>query len=220
MKLKADSATKLFLLLIFGFLFTIGCNNSGSPSEISDQKTMASDKKATEPINIDIQPYSDIPEKYVAYVFKELSKIYPNIQIKKAIVLPQQAYFEPRKRYKADTLIDRLRSVTPAGHVTIGMTNKDISTTKGNIADYGIMGLGYQPGKSCVVSYFRLSKKADVFEQFFKLSIHEHGHTQGLPHCPVKTCFMRDAEGKNHTDEEKEFCPKCKAHLESRGWKF
>jgi archaemetzincin len=116
-------------------------------------------------------------------------------------------------------LIRFLRAITPEGQVTVGFTNQDISDTKGDIQDYGIMGLGYQPGPSCVVSTFRLSKK-NILEQYFKLTIHELGHTQGLPHCPVKTCFMRDAEGKNHADEETEFCTNCKTHLMAKGWTF
>lgn len=174
-------------------------------------------KESASVIIIDIQPLGDIPKKTVDYVCEELKKIYPNIEVKKAIPLPKIAYYEGRKRYRADSLIHFLHRQTKSGHVSIGLTQKDISTTKNEIKDYGIMGLGYCPGNACVASTFRLSKK-DVLVQLFKTSIHELGHTQGLPHCPVKTCFMRDAEGKNCTGEEKEFCPKCKAHLVSKGW--
>ncbi len=110
-----------------------------------------------------------------------------------------------------------LRKETKEGHLIIALTSKDISWTKGKILDYGIMGLGLCPGQVCVASSFRLSK-TDNLRQLFVVSIHELGHTQGLPHCPVKTCFMRDAEGGNPTNEETEFCLKCKAHLVSRGW--
>lgn len=203
----------LFILSVF-----FGCENSEFRTGVKTKNIPS--KKDIVPLIIDIQPFDDIPEKYVNFVFAELSRIYPNVQLKKTIPLPQRAFYEKRKPYRADTLINYLRGFTPNGHVTLGMTSKDISTTKNEIKDYGVMGLGYQPGRSCVVSYFRLSKKEDVFVQFFKLSIHELGHTQGLPHCPVKTCFMRDAEGKNHTNEEKEFCTSCKTHLISRGWNF
>lgn len=54
--------------------------------------------------------------------------------------------------------------------------------------------------------------------QLFKVAIHELGHTEGLPHCPVKSCFMRDSEGRNPTNEEKEFYPKCKKQLIDKGW--
>ncbi len=174
-------------------------------------------KRSVEPIIVDIQPLGDIPKQTVEHVRKELQKIYPNVEVKKTIPLPKLAYYEGRKRYRADSLIHYLNRQTKAGYVTIGLTIKDISTTKDEIKDYGIMGLGYCPGNACVASTFRLSKK-NVLEELFKTSIHELGHTQGLPHCPVKTCFMRDAEGKNCTGEEKEFCPKCKAVLESKGW--
>ncbi len=107
--------------------------------------------------------------------------------------------------------------MTAPGHITIGLTSKDISTTKGKIEDYGIMGLGYTPGNACVVSTFRVSKE-NKQNQFFKFCIHELGHTSGLPHCPEKTCFMRDAEGGNPSNEEKDFCPKCKVHLISKDW--
>ena len=108
---------------------------------------------------------------------------------------------------------------TPKNSVTIGLTNKDISATKGKIADFGIMGLGYRPGSACVASSFRLNSK-NRNEQFYKITIHELGHTQGLKHCPEKTCFMRDAEGENHTDEETDFCKNCKKVLQQKHWKI
>lgn len=189
----------------------ISCNDH---NEINSTST-----EISEPIIIDLQPFDGIPKENVAFVYNELQKIYPNIKINKSIALPETAYYRQRNRYRADSLIKFLRTITPKGHVTIGLTNKDISHTKGKIQDYGIMGLGYRPGSSCVVSTFRLSKN-NLLMQYFKVSIHELGHTQGLPHCPVKTCFMRDAEGKNHTDEETDFCPNCKRHLISKGWTF
>jgi archaemetzincin len=81
------------------------------------------------------------------------------------------------------------------------------------------MGLGYRPGKSCVVSDFRLSCK-NKNEQCYKLVLHELGHTAGLPHCKVKTCLMRDAKGGNPFDQEKSFCGECKSFLKSKGWKL
>lgn len=168
-------------------------------------------------ITIDLQPFSDITQDQIDFVHQELLKIYPNVEIKEAIELPKQAYYKERNRYRADTLIGFLNKRTPLDHVTMALTSKDISWTNGNIKDFGIFGLGLCPGKACVASTFRLSKTKTKI-QLFKVAIHELGHTQGLPHCPVKTCFMRDAEGKNPTDEEKEFCPKCKTHLINRGW--
>jgi archaemetzincin len=52
----------------------------------------------------------------------------------------------------------------------MGLTNKDISEEKGKVFDYGIMGLAYQPGKSCVVSPFRLSKK-NLYELLLRVPV-------------------------------------------------
>ena len=197
--------TRVIYFLLTLVLFSY-CNNS-------DNKSKA-DKKA---IVIDIQPFNGVTKAQTEYVFNELKKVYPLIEIKKNIALPEFAYYSARNRYRADSLIKFLNTLTITGHKTIGLTNNDISTTKDNITDWGIMGLGFCPGNSCIASTFRLSK-TETNMQLFKVAIHELGHTFGLPHCNVKSCFMRDAEGSNPTNEEKDFCVKCKSFLVNKGW--
>jgi archaemetzincin len=175
---------------------------------------------ATNPsITIQIKPFDDLSTEKANYVLKEIKKIYSNTVLLKSVKLPAQAFYKPRGRYRADTLIAWLSRRTPENAVTIGLTSKDVSTNKEKIVDWGVMGLGYCPGNACVVSTFRL-KKTNLLDQLFKVAIHELGHTQGLPHCEVKSCFMRDAEGHNTADEEFEFCPKCKKVLAGKGWVF
>ncbi|WP_231433815.1 MULTISPECIES: matrixin family metalloprotease [unclassified Chryseobacterium] len=152
-------------------------------------------------------------------VADQIKNVYPHIKVLESIDLPKEAYYKDRNRYRADSIIKYLSQNTETGFVKIGLTTKDISTTKGVVKDFGVMGLGFRPGKSCVASSFRLNKK-NKNEQFFKVAIHEIGHTQGLDHCPEKTCFMRDAEGKNPTDEEIDFCKKCKTFLKNKNWEF
>ena len=166
---------------------------------------------------IDLQPFDGITVDVTQYVFTELKKIYSFVEIKRSIPLPHAAYYKARNRYRADSLINFLSNQAAAGHKIIGLTSLDISTTKNGIADWGVMGLGFCPGKACIASTFRLSKN-DIKRQLFKVAIHEMGHTFGLPHCEMKYCFMRDAEGGNPTNEEKEFCVKCKSFLISKGW--
>lgn len=175
--------------------------------------------ETTKNSSIHIQPLGDFPSEQANYVLKELNKMYPKVMLHKAIELPAAAYYKPRNRYRADSIIRILLRSTEMNNVTIALTDKDISTTKGMIEDYGIMGLGYQPGRSCVVSTFRL-KKQNLKSQLFTVAVHELGHTRGLPHCSVNTCYMRDAEGKNYIDEETGFCKNCKKHLSERGWKI
>lgn len=207
-----------FRILYTGLLFlvlNIACRNKAEQAATAF-KAAHENKPA---ITILIQPFTGMPDAEVKAVAAEAKKVYPYVEIKEAIGLPRSAYFAPRNRYRADSLINFLGRRTPEGFVTLGLTHKDISTTKNGIADWGVMGLGFCPGNACIASTFRVSKKNKT-EQFFKVAIHEAGHTQGLPHCPVKFCFMRDAEGGNLTDEEKEFCTACKAHLVKKGWRL
>jgi archaemetzincin len=168
-------------------------------------------------IIIDLQPFDGITAAQTRYIFNEFKKIYTFIEIKKSIPVPQSAYYPSRNRFRADSIIEILNRQAPTGHKIIGLISKDISTTKNDIADWGVMGLGFCPGKACIASTFRLSKE-ETDKQLFKVAIHEMGHTFGLPHCPIKSCFMRDAEGGNPTNEEKGFCAKCKSYLSSKGW--
>ena len=150
-----------------------------------------------------MQPFSGISAEEAGLVVAELKKIYPHIVLKNTMPLPAFAFYTPRKRYRADSLIHYLDELTAEKHITLGLTNMDISTTKNGIADWGVMGLGYCPGKACIASTYRLSENKRK-QQFFKVAIHELGHTEGLAHCPEKTCFMRDAKGGNPINEEKE----------------
>ena len=170
-------------------------------------------------VTILIQPYSDVNPNDIAYVVAGLKKIYPRVLVAKSIPLPANAWNSKRKRYRADSLIRILRNQTIEGEVTIGVTNKDISTTKDSIPDWGVMGLGFCPGDACVVSSFRLSPQYRQI-QLLKVSVHELGHTQGLQHCKMKTCLMRDAGSRNHINEEKGFCDECRSVLIKKGWNF
>lgn len=166
-----------------------------------------------------IQPFNGIDTNDVNYVAMELRKIIPSTQINALKPIPTAAYYPPRGRYRADSIIRILSAASKANEVILGLTMFDISTSKGEIKDWGVMGLGYCPGKSCVASSFRLSAQKRQ-QQFFKVAIHELGHTQDLAHCANKTCLMRDAEGSNYLNEETGFCENCKAVLVKKGWKL
>ncbi|MFC3158911.1 archaemetzincin [Chryseobacterium arachidis] len=200
------SSNLLFILFCFALIFA--CSEK-------QQKKLGEGKAIT----ILVQPFKDIKSENVDFVVSEIKKVYPNVKVLKPIDFPENTYYKPRNRYRADSIISFLNKKTEENFVTIALTSKDISTAKGAIKDFGVMGLGYRPGKACVASSFRLNKK-NLNEQFFKVAIHELGHTQGLKHCPVKMCFMRDAEGKNPTNEETDFCKKCKQVLINKNWKF
>jgi archaemetzincin len=180
--------------------------------------------KSTQPVKIILQPFEDISPQQIAYLQKELPKWYnASIVIKPAINLPNNAWYQPRKRYISDSLLGFLnkRGRTDEEFIA-GITTKDISTQKGNIRNYGIMGQGLCPGNVCIISTHRLARTkeqyAHINARLLKVVIHELGHNFGLPHCPNQSCIMVDAEGKDKLPQEKDLCPKCRSYLSQQGF--
>jgi len=194
--------TKIALLFVlFSLCIALGCTQ----------------KWTSKSTVIAIQPFSEIDPVLIDSIFRQVKRLGYNVYVRPTMAMPTNAFFKARNRYRADSLIKFLSRPSQTDTIAIGLTEKDISTTKGEIQDWGVMGLGYCPGTACVVSTYRLSKR-NLFQQFHKVVLHEIGHTQGLQHCADPTCFMRDAEGGNPLDQEKSFCDKCKRFLTNHGW--
>ncbi len=141
------------------------------------------------------------------------------------IPLPRAAWYAPRKRWRADVLLEHLLTLVegaPASTRVLGLTTRDISTTKGEHHDWGVFGLGYLPGQAAVISSHRLrrgtAKDRALLE--FRVSttaVHEVGHTLGLDHCPEVGCPMQDAHGgiENTDTSTGHLGPECRATLEA-----
>lgn len=165
-----------------------------------------------------LQPFRGFPRQEVNKLLPMLEKILVNLRVAETVELPSAAFYQPRNRYKADSLLSFLKSRSD-GAIYLGLTNQDISTSKGNLKDWGVMGLSYCPGKASIVSDFRL-RENDRGADLFKVVVHELGHANGLPHCRVKTCYMRDAEGGYPLKEETAFCEDCRKYLKIKGWRL
>lgn len=139
--------------------------------------------------------------------------------------LPKSAWYAPRRRYRAEKLLDHLETLIPDEPTStriLGLTKKDISTTKGKFEDWGIFGLGNMPGQAAVVSSYRLQRKAKnkahLRKRIVNTAIHEVGHTLGLAHCTehAQKCPMQDAEGgiANTDSSTGHLGPECRAELD------
>ncbi len=172
-------------------------------------------------ITIGLYPLSNFDSTLLVFLQKEVANFYGyKVVILKGSALPAKAYYKARNRYRADTLLDYLlQKRTQNIDYMVGLTEKDISCTNGKYNDWGVFGLGFMPGRSCVISSFRLKPSA-INEQHFnerlsKVVIHELGHNFGLGHCPNTKCIMRDAEGtiKSVDNEQKALCDECRKKL-------
>jgi archaemetzincin len=171
-------------------------------------------------------PLGDLPVDLLDAVEARLeSELAVVVRRHDPVALPQSAWYAPRKRYRAELLLDHLATLLPDGAPEstrmLGLTAVDISTTSEPHEDWGIFGLGRMPGQTAVVSTFRLKRKVRDREHLrFRVSIvalHEAGHTFGLDHCAEPRCPMQDAEGSiANTDSSAEVLgPECRGELEA-----
>jgi len=140
-----------------------------------------------------------VVERGIRYLYDLQVRVLP------ARDLPKAAYYPPRKRYRADRLLDALEAdVVPGSgcRAVVGLTTVDISTTKGRYRDWGIFGLATIGGRVAVVSNHRLTRRAIKRrwqERLVKVANHELGHALGSPHVPGSGCLMGDAGGTIRT---------------------
>jgi archaemetzincin len=171
---------------------------------------------AAAPHTVAVVPLGPVEPRYLELVKEAIeARADVTVRIDEPRALPPEAFYKPRKRYRAEKLLDALDG-TDAWKV-IGVTNAEISTTKGKIYDWGIAGLGNINGQSCVVSlhlYKKHSKTQAVLDRrFADVAVHELGHTLGMEHCETKGCVMSDAKGKAMASSDAssgQYCDLCR----------
>ena len=152
-------------------------------------------------------------KQQISTVFQiQLQFVEGNLQLEK--------YFDSeRKQYNAEKLIKDLDSLQfDPGAKKIGLFRVDLFIP---ILTY-IFGQAYFRGNTGVVSLYRLRNeqyglKPDgliLYDRFYKVILHELGHTFGLVHCHVPDCVMRSSTYVEDIDQKKSsFCPDCMKQL-------
>jgi archaemetzincin len=146
-----------------------------------------------------------------------------DVSVRPALPLPAAAYYPPRRRYRAEKLLAFLDERVQPGSCDflIGFTQVDISTTKDEHEDWGILGLAWVGGPSGVVSSHRLGRRASRELQAMravKVTNHELGHALGLEHHERAGCLMEDAGGTVKTVDRESglLCDESRRALEEK----
>jgi archaemetzincin len=163
---------------------------------------------------VHITPLGSVNKKHLSLIKIWVKSFYGlDCVIEKQEPLTKDLLAISQTRYDAKKILKKYKS----GKNVLLLTNVDIAhfNKVKNIKEYGIIGLGYEPGHTCVVSTFRIKKTSDkkFTERLNKVVLHEIGHNLGLPHCKYdKKCLMNDANGTvKQIDREKIWlCNNCK----------
>jgi archaemetzincin len=172
-----------------------------------------------QPKMVYIQPLGHVETAEIDLVKTAVENFYHyKCIVKPAVNLTGDILADSKTRYEANRILSKYNS----SENLLILTEKDIAVanTERHVKEWGIFGLGYQPGTSCVVSTFRL--KPNVSDELFrnrliKVCLHEIGHNLGLPHCTSddKRCLMRDAKGTIKVVDEAQIflCAQCRQQL-------
>lgn len=175
---------------------------------------------APQPGALALRPLGDVDAPIVARVAESLRERFGlRVVVLDPTPLPRGAYYVPRARYRAEGVLAELDRTTPPAYAhVLGVTTRDISTTKGAIADWGVLGVARLRGRPAVVSTYRLRaggvSSAVFFERLRRVAAHEVAHAFGLPHCDAPRCLMNSAGGHvRSVDAASDFCPRCRRRL-------
>ena len=137
-----------------------------------------------EKVSVLIVPLGNVDSSLIEDAQAGLAAAYNvEIEVADARQVPETAFYKPRNRYRAEIIAEELQELSVGGKKVLGLTGVDISTTKGEHRDWGVIGLAFLDGQGCVVSDFRLRGKSSeelYRDRWMKTVIHEVAHHFGI----------------------------------------
>jgi len=171
-------------------------------------------------MNIIIRPSNNIDEQTMTEIEEQVKLVFHcPVVIKTGFNHLSHAYNSYRNQYLASTLLESLvTSEKRDDEKTIGIVEVDLYCSHLSF----VFGEADYNSSTAVMSlcrlrqeYYGLPADRDIFiTRACKETIHELGHTFGLPHCPNLTCVMHYSNSLADTDwKEIYFCENCRPKL-------
>ena len=158
-------------------------------------------------MKVALVPLGDVPRDLLARLSDALADFGIACEIHAKMPLPEGAYDPTRGQYDADRLLSELEG--GSSHV-LGVTGEDLYSAGLKF----VFGLAALETPRALMSYARLraSDPALFLTRLVKESVHEIGHSLGLPHCGTAGCVMQFSNSLAEADAKgTRFCDACRA---------
>ena len=152
-----------FIIILTCILFS-GCLDSELNTESISQKSGPLEKNSKlnqdkNPNNktIYILPLGNVPDEQLRFVQSSVAGFFGNtVLLENKVSLSPDLKNKPPGRYVADKILAKFNSTKNR----LILTSVDIVThdKKRKVKEWGVLGLGYKPGSTCVVSTFRMNR--------------------------------------------------------------
>jgi archaemetzincin len=193
------------LILIFLVFISTGCRHEEILTFANNNQNQI----------IALQPLDGFNVNNISSVVNEINRFYnKKIIVLKPINIPVTYVDKRVGMYSADSIISDLSKMQKENIAEIiGLTHEPLFTIKYKKQynyDDKILGLGYQPGITCVISDGNIGKKDTALfnRRLRNVIFHEIGHNMGLSHCEDPNCFMSE-----NNDNADDYCKRCKRKL-------
>ena len=179
-------------------------NDAPTPAPAPPVRAMSTAASRPVEYTVCVQPLGEHDAALPAPIGRGLRQVYGfRVRTLTARALPADAWYPARARHRADALLQHLLfDVLPGTdgcHALLGLTGVDISASRGEHLDWGVLGLAFYGQRVAVVSSYRLRAgvdRRDATTRAVKVAIHELGHVVGIPHRDDgPACVMNDAVG-------------------------